>query len=55
MVKRKIKRGDGKALFGVGICFVGVSVVFMTNVNRALGIAFLVLGIVYMIRGRRKR
>ncbi len=52
--KQKPKSKEQKKyemFFAVGVSFVGVSIVFITNVNKAIGLAFLALGISYMAIG----
>jgi len=49
---------DPDTLFILGISLTGVSVVFITAVNKAIGLAFLALGIIYMgigIKRSKKR
>ncbi|MBT7102270.1 hypothetical protein HN935_02045 [archaeon] len=49
----KKKETNYAAFFPMGICFVGVGVVFTASVNKVLGIAFMVLGGAYMIIGAK--
>lgn len=44
-----------KAIYFMGITFVGVGVVFMTSVNPVLGAAFIVIGISNMIIGGKNK
>ena len=55
--KKKIKKKefDYGMLLPIGIVFAGVSVVFITAINLALGISFLAVGGAYMIIGISKR
>jgi len=45
---------DPDALFVLGISLIGVSVVFIAAVNKAIGLAFLALGIIYMVIGIKR-
>jgi len=49
------KQINYQALFYMGICFVGVGVVFMTSVNAGLGAAFIAIGGVNIIIGARNK
>ncbi|MFC1800917.1 hypothetical protein ACFLZB_00420 [Nanoarchaeota archaeon] len=49
------KKKHNKALFPMGVIFVGVGVVFMISVNKALGIAFIALGLIWMINTQRSK
>ena len=51
----KKKQINYQAFFYMGISFVGAGVVFMTSVNKVLGIAFIVLGISNMIIGLKNK
>ncbi len=46
-----MKKKNLKPFFPLGFCFTGVGVVFLSAVNRGLGVAFIGLGIIYMIIG----
>ena len=46
---------DYKALFILGISFIGVGVVFLAAVNKAIGIAFIAMSIIYMIIGLKNK
>lgn len=48
-----MKKKDN-VFFTLGISFVGVSIVFIAAVNKAIGMAFMGLGIVYMVIGIKK-
>ena len=48
-----MKQKNRETFFYIGITFVGVSVVFIAAVNKAIGLAFLAMGITYMIIGGR--
>ncbi|MCK5624761.1 hypothetical protein KAI04_02885 [Candidatus Pacearchaeota archaeon] len=49
MKKKTRKKENQDALFSLGTIFVGVGVVFMITLNSALGIAFIALGLIWMI------
>tara|TARA_Y100000310_G_scaffold144610_1_gene143845 strand:+ start:149 stop:325 length:177 start_codon:yes stop_codon:yes gene_type:complete len=44
-----------KAIFFMGVTFVGVGVVFMTSVNSGLGVAFMAIGGLNMIIGGKNK
>ena len=44
-----------QAFFAVGIIFFGVGITFFSSVNKGLGVAFITLGIVYMIIGGKNK
>ncbi len=44
-----------QAIFFMGITFVGTGVVFLSAVNKALGAAFIALGLLNMIIGGKHR
>lgn len=48
------KKDNNEMFFSLGISLVGVSVVFIAAVNKAIGLAFLAMGIVYMVIGMKK-
>ena len=50
-----MKKPDPNALFSLGVSLVGVSVVFIAAVNRAIGLAFLAMGITYIVIGIKKK
>ncbi len=52
--KQNKKEPDYQNFFTLGIIFVGVGVVFMASVNAGLGGAFIGLGILWMLIGRKK-
>ena len=43
------KQVNYKVFFPVGICFMGTGITFMAAVDKGLGAAFIVLGVVYII------
>jgi len=45
----KLKKKDREAYFTLGISLVGVSVVFIAAINKAIGLAFLAMGIMWII------
>ena len=49
------KQINYKAIFFMGITFVGVGVVFIASVGSGLGVAFIGLGVLYMIIGLSKK
>ena len=46
-----MKHKNQEMLFTLGVSLVGVSIVFLTSINKSIGFAFLVMGIMYMIIG----
>ena len=50
----KNKKVNRKTFFYVGICFTSVGVVFLASVSRALGAAFIGLGVTYTILSKYK-
>ena len=50
-----MKQTNYKAIFFMGISFVGAGVVFMSAVNPVLGVAFIVIGISNMIIGGKNK
>jgi hypothetical protein len=50
----KRKRSQKERMFAGGVIFVGTGVVFLTTLNKGVGIGFLVLGILFMINGKRR-
>ena len=55
MKKQKKKQINYQAFFAVGIIFIGTGITFFSAVNRRLGTAFIVLGIVYMVIGGKNK
>jgi hypothetical protein len=41
-------------MFAGGVIFIGTGVVFLTTLNKGVGIGLLVLGILFMINGKRR-
>jgi len=54
-MKKHKKSFDYRSLFILGISFIGVGVVFLTAVNKAIGIAFIAISITYMIIGIKNK
>ena len=52
---KKKKQADYRALFLMGVIFVGVGVVFMASVNIGLGTAFIAIGGLYMLIGGKNK
>ena len=52
---KKKKEINYKAIFFLGITFIGAGVVFMSAVNAGLGGAFIGLGVLYMVIGGSKK
>lgn len=50
---KKKKQDNKENLFILGICMMSISVVFFTAVNKAIGVTFFAIGILYMIIGGR--
>jgi len=50
---KRVKQEYNHKLYS-GIVFVAVGVVFSTSVNQGLGIAFIILGGVFMIKSKTK-
>ena len=55
MIKKNRKDTDYQALFNLGAIFVAVGVVFMTSLNKVLGVVFIAIGGLYMIIGSKNR
>jgi hypothetical protein len=55
MKKQNKKEPNYKAIFFLGITFIGAGVVFISAVNAGLGGAFIGLGALYMIIGGKNR
>lgn len=49
------KQINYKAIFFLGITFIGTGVVFLSAVNSGLGGAFIALGVLYMIIGGKNK
>ena len=49
------KQINYQAIFYMGVCFVGVGVVFMASVNAGLGAAFIAIGGLNMIIGGKNK
>ena len=51
----KMREPNYQVFFILGICWMPVGIVFMTAVNTAIGIAFMVLGMAYLAIGLANR
>ena len=49
------KQINYRVFFSMGVIFVGVGVVFTASVNSGLGVAFMVLGGLYMVIGGKNK
>jgi hypothetical protein len=52
---KKSAEKDYKAIFLMGITFIGVGVVFMATINPGLGGAFMGIGCLFMIIGGKNK
>ena len=50
-----MKKQNHKAFFFIGIVYIGAGVVFLASVNSILGLAFIALGLMYMVLSRGKK
>jgi len=55
MKKKNKRQPNYRAIFFLGLTFIGAGVVFMSAVNSGLGAAFIGLGALYMIIGGKNR